>query len=108
MNETTGLPTNWLDTGPVNYTQTSTPILGNTVTTTDNTAMNWINGNSWYEPCQRQTLYYHWWPNWKETVKIRLTMSDVEKLRDAAKKDKTLKKVLNKLGPHIEVEVDFG
>ena len=34
-------------------------------------------------------------------------MSDVEKLRAAAKKDKALKKVLEKIGPHIEVEVDF-
>ena len=52
--------------------------------------------------------YYHdyvWWP---KIEKIRLTMSDVEKLREAAKADKALKKVLAKIGPHIEVEVDFG
>jgi hypothetical protein len=38
---------------------------------------------------------------------IKLTMSEVERLRVAAKKDKDLKKTLAKFTDHIEVVVDF-
>lgn len=40
-------------------------------------------------------------------AKIRLTLSEVERLRAAAKKDKALKATLQKFTPHIEIEVDF-
>jgi len=39
--------------------------------------------------------------------KIRLTLSEVDALRAAAKKDKKLREALAKFTDHIEVEVDF-
>ena len=111
MNDTTSLPVNWLEMAIVDYEPSTTAC--DTVTGGSINAGFWTNGNVWdygvpyTVPYTEPTYYYHYWPNWKETVKIRLTMTDVEKLRAAAKKDKTLKKVLQKIGPHIEVEVDF-
>jgi len=62
------------------------------------TTSNYVNG----------TYYYQWTDWWPTLQKVRLKMSEVETLRRAAKKDRALKKVLEKIGPHIEVEVDFG
>lgn len=39
--------------------------------------------------------------------KIRLTLTEVQRLRKAAKKDEALKETLRKFTPHIEIEVDF-
>lgn len=103
--ETTSLPVSWLNTDSPLGTTTApaTTLVGDTTNAS----------GSWYtypiypilEPTYR---YYHDYSWWTKIEKIRLTMTDVEKLRAAAKKDKTLKKVLEKIGPHIEVEVDFG
>jgi hypothetical protein len=41
------------------------------------------------------------------TAKIRLRLSEVERLREAARTDEALRTTLNKFTPHIEVEVDF-
>ena len=38
---------------------------------------------------------------------VTLKMSEVEKLRAAAKKDKKLKEILTKFTGHIQIEVDF-
>lgn len=96
--DTTSLPVTWLDASTVQYEPS---------TTADMTVGGYYTGGNCYPYTTDRWTYYHYWPNWRETVKIRLTMTDVEKLREAAKKDKTLKKVLQKIGPHIEVEVDF-
>lgn len=56
-----------------------------------------------------------WWPNaqyWYCTPvpdhrPIKLGMSEVEKLRSAAKRDAKLKKILEKFTDQIEVVVDF-
>ena len=99
----TSLPTNWLnyvswgevDTVPSVTYVGGTESIGNTIVVSDD----WTGTN-----CYPYYSYYPWWPS---IQKVRLTMSDVEKLRAAAKKDNALKKVLEKIGPHIEVEVDF-
>ena len=89
------LTNNWLDT--------STETVGWSTTTT----------NVAY--CGRCYGYgctcYHWLPAqtfYVNPTKVRLTMSDVEALRAAAKRDKALREALRKFTPHIEVEVDFG
>ena len=96
--ETTSLPTNWIECDTLRWETTTADTATITVGGT------WENGADWTGYVYPYYHQYNWWPT---IEKIRLTMSDVEKLRQAAKKDKTLKKVLNKLGPHIEVEVDF-
>lgn len=65
-----------------------------------------------------------WWPHWvpdttsarpltywyetKQAPRpIRLKLSEVERLRVAAKGDDDLRAVLQKFAPHIEIEVDF-
>lgn len=48
--------------------------------------------------------YYYTWPT---PSKVRLTLTEVERLRDAAKDNDDLKAVLRKFTPHIEIEVDF-
>ena len=119
--EVTSLPVNWMEADTVEYdtgvescyVHVDPDATGGgcqTVaggSTNGSSVTNIIPWDPWDYGVQYNYPYYHYWPNWKETVKIRLTMSDVEKLRAAAKKDKTLKKVLQKIGPHIEVEVDF-
>jgi hypothetical protein len=51
------------------------------------------------------------YPAWTYTVstkvKIRLTLSEVDRLRKAAKDDEKLKAILSKFTPSIEVIVDF-
>ncbi len=61
------------------------------------------------------TYTSNWWPNsatWyyyptAERRPIKLGLSEVEKLRSAAKRDAKLKKILEKFTDQIEVVVDF-
>ena len=113
MNTVTSLPINWLDPLPNgvyvgDHTTTAQTDTHNGTTTTDTV---WLNGGNvypWYPQTTDRIVYYSDYSWWTKVEKIRLKMSEVEKLREAAKKDKELKKVLAKIGPHIEVEVDFG
>lgn len=62
-----------------------------------------LGGYEWYyrEP-------YPWqWARW-EKAEIELTMTEVEHLRECAKKDKALRKTLEKFTSYIKVRVDFG
>ena len=65
-------------------------------------------GSSW-----RYTSYGYWWPDYypvytaSPTRPIKLKMSEVERLRKAAKDDPKLKAILNKFTEQIEIEVDF-
>jgi hypothetical protein len=56
-------------------------------------------------------LYYPWYTPyvWNVTapVKIRLKLSEVERLREAARGDEALRATLQKFTAHIEIEVDF-
>ena len=67
-----------------------------------NSNCGYIWGNYWY-PYYQPLVVEH-----RDTRPIRLTMSEVERLRVAAKKDKDLKATLEKFTEHIEVVVDFG
>lgn len=68
--------------------------------------------NNWLDAAQMSNGVYGWttptysWTSYV-TQKVRLKLSEVERLRDAAKADKKLRDVLNKLAPAIEIEVDF-
>lgn len=62
--------------------------------------------NCWPCSCRNYTNYVTW-PYNSEPSRIVLRMSEVEKLRAAAKKNPEIKKILNKFTTHIEVEVDF-
>lgn len=58
-------------------------------------------------------IYNHWWYEpwypiaFSTSPEIELKMSEVEVLREAAQKDKKLKKALQKFTPYIKVVVDF-
>ena len=102
--QTVTLAADWLEESsdvtapPMTTTVTSgLCISGNAVT--GNTTVDW--GHYWAQPT-------YWNVSYTTPTKIRLKMSEVEKLRAAAKRDKALREVLEKFGPHIEVEVDFG
>lgn len=62
----------------------------------------YIGDKLWVEPSQ-----WHYSYTWPTPAKIRLTLSEVLHLRTAAKKDKKLKETLQKIAPHVEIEVDF-
>lgn len=66
-----------------------------------------IGGNissDWYTPTY--PTYYYTWPTYSER-KIRLKLSEVERLREVARKDEGVREILQKFSPHIEIEVDF-
>jgi phytoene dehydrogenase-like protein len=91
-NQTVGLPENWLDTAPQAAYVPST---------TDNSLA--VGGNLsgyWTYPT-------YWGTTYVEPRKIRLKLSEVERLRMAAKEDKKLREILQKFTGHIEIEVDF-
>jgi hypothetical protein len=52
--------------------------------------------------------YSNTWHTYTEPRKIRLKLSEVERLREAAREDEALKAVLQKFTGHIEIEVDFA
>jgi hypothetical protein len=52
--------------------------------------------------------YSNTWYTYTEPRKIRLKLSEVERLREAAREDEALKAVLQKFTGHIEIEVDFA
>lgn len=99
--QTAALKTGWLDAQP-----TSTPnlsVTANAGSLLNGTATNycyqtayWPNGNT----------YWYYYPT-VERRPIRLGLSEVEKLRSAAKRDAKLKKILEKFTDQIEVAVDF-
>ena len=58
------------------------------------------------------TYTNYWWPYYpvyttSPARPIKLKMSEVERLRKAAKDDPKLKAILNKFTEQIEIEVDF-
>ncbi len=87
------LTTSWLDqtAGDTSATFTGDSIVNHTYT---------ING--WCEP-----WYYTPWTTIYRDAEITLKMSEVERLRMAAREDKKLKKILEKFTPYIKVVVDF-
>lgn len=87
------LNANWLDTNTIT----------NTAASGDCTTSVVYNGN-WAYPWYYQPYTITTWPS----TRIRLTMTEVERLRTAAKKDKKLRDTLAKFTECIEVVVDFG
>ena len=64
---------------------------------------NYVDG-AWYPVTSRIS----YWPYIVETHRpITLKLSEVERLRAAARKDKALKAILQKFTPQIAIEVDF-
>lgn len=97
-NNTLTLTSNWLD---ASYQATATNASNISVFSNANCGYVW--GDYWYP-------YYRPIIQTITTVDhrpIRLTMSEVERLRVAAKKDKDLKATLEKFTDLIEVVVDF-
>lgn len=58
----------------------------------------------WWTPTYPS--YWYTYPTYSER-KIRLKLSEVERLREAARGDEGLREILQKFSPHIEIEVDF-
>lgn len=87
---TTAVPVtnNWLDTNHVTVSPSSAVSGG----------LSWYPANNW---SWGGTLY-------TEPRKIRLKLSEIERLREAAREDLALKAVLQKFTGHIEIEVDFA
>ena len=95
--KTLALHPDWLDGGEV------TVSADNALLSNGAQSVNLVSGNAIdYGLDQYPTQWYYTTP-----TKIRLTLTEVQKLRAAAKKDKALKEALRKFTPHIEIEVDF-
>lgn len=116
MPQSLGLAPGWTDL-PVTMTNTGNSTLFNNAS--------WTNAGSWsgdritgptvrYGWCYRDYWYPYFYPITqtitveREVRPIKLSMSEVERLRVAAKKDKDLKATLEKFTAHIEVVVDFA
>ena len=88
------LNTNWLEQQATTTTNCNLTISGNTATQAGYYSGYWPNTTYWCYPV-------------REHRPIKLGMSEVEKLRSAAKRDAKLKKILEKFTDQIEVVVDF-
>lgn len=91
-----GLNNNWLDT------TTGGELVAGDCTTWQATD-NWETVQYWTYPIYGNTVSTTY--SWRS--KIRLKLSEVLYLRKQARRDKKLKKILQKFGEHIEIEVDF-
>jgi hypothetical protein len=102
MTTTLALSANWT-TAPVTLTNSGNAAVFNAGDYSINSSptFGWCYHDYWY-PYYRPIVVEH-----QDHRPIRLTMSEVERLRVAAKKDKDLKKTLEKFTDHIEVIVDF-
>lgn len=85
---------NWLDAQNTTTTEAA-------ISVSSNTAMGYFQTGWW--PNQS---YWYCYPT-ADHKPIKLGMSEVEKLRSAAKRDAKLKKILEKFTDQIEVVVDF-
>jgi hypothetical protein len=95
------------------------PILDGVLTTTIAPAHpEWIDGSSLTMDPHPTAGVNYWqtndgtavWSHWinPDSRRIRLKLSEVERLREAAREDEALKAVLQKFTGHIEIEVDFA
>lgn len=80
-----------------------------TLTNAGNISVFQNNASGYYWSGYWYPYYQPIWPSFPIEIfrPIKLTMAEVERLRVAAKKDKDLKKTLEKFTDHIEVIVDF-
>lgn len=69
-------------------------------------AVNFATSDWWHPYVYPQTYVTYRAPEYK-TVKVRLKMSEVVRLKKAADADPKLREVLVKLTPAIEVEIDL-
>lgn len=98
------LNADWLDGEAVPATVEMTVTNGDTIGFVQ-TECTQLNGTTWTQPYYNSNgLGYYWY---SALSKIRLTLTEVQKLRAAAKKDATVKEILRKFTAHIEIEVDF-
>lgn len=95
---TLALNTNWT-TADVTVTNASNSAA------LSNASYGYFWGSYWYP--YYSPLYVGPMVEYRDRRPIRLTMSEVERLRVAAKKDKQLRETLEKFTEHIEVIVDF-
>ena len=100
MSTTMAVTTGWVDT------------VATSGTTGDFTTTQWcgIHGHGWCDcyPIRQWVYPYYYQPITVETHRpIKLTMTEVETLREAARLDKKLRETLRKFTHMIEVEVDF-
>lgn len=73
-------------------------------------AMNWLDAASTLTNANyvvTGNTWGHWWEPCYSRRPIALTLSEVEKLRAAARKDAKLKAILQKFTGQIEITVDF-
>lgn len=99
MNETLTVASNWLDTDQTAKWSTSD-------FTGDNITIECVKSNSCYQTNGYYYPYLGYW-TYNYAPKIQLKLSEIEKLRKAAKEKPELKDILNKFTAHIEVIVDF-
>jgi hypothetical protein len=99
----------WLETNQMTNTTYGSPYDAGVVPLLD--SRHWDGGSG----CTGQspwTYTNYWWPYYpvyttSPARPIKLKMSEVERLRKAAKDDPKLKAILNKFTEQIEIEVDF-
>ena len=99
QDNTLTLAADWLDTASPTTTDT---IVGDSVTTTFTTYP-----NTYSDSCVTVWPTYYHWCDQGTPRPIKLKMSEVEHLRQLARGNKRLKKILQKFTPQIEIEVDF-
>lgn len=92
---TVALTSDWL-----NYSVSAVPVVNNNLSVGSRVSGSYI-GEYWY-PYYTATFW-----DIREPARIRLKLSEVERLREAARGDEALRATLNKFTPYIEVEVDF-
>lgn len=99
------LQTNWLDTGSGTITTTT---IGDTISS-GTTTIGYSDTGNWIYP-----NWYYPWPHWhncydcgSDEKPIKLTFTEVEFLREKAKRNKQLKEILQKFTDYIQIEVDF-
>lgn len=85
---------NWLSFSNNDGTTGATLTVGSTNTLT----------GDWWTPTYPS--YWYTYPTYSER-RIRLKLSEVERLREVARKDEGVREILQKFSPHIEIEVDF-
>jgi hypothetical protein len=104
QNGTLALNSNWLDAQApgidcTDLGKSGTYTLGNSFTGIVNHSIDYYYGDWWRTYC---------YPVIASPMRpIKLTLSEVERLRKAAKDDAKLKAILQKFTPQIEITVDF-
>jgi hypothetical protein len=92
----------WLNTAGA-QANTISVNYGNLTGGASNHGLDWYYGNGYFQSGWYQPVYVS-----SPARPIKLTLSEIERLRKVAKDDQKLKDILNKFTNQIEITVDFS